>query len=202
MPQKWPAQKREALIAYIREGLSLRQAASRLGVSAATAVRWAHAAGVASRAVQRLAPQKRDALVAALHAGANPADAAAQYQVSRSTAARLAPPRKASREQARGALAAALSAGFSRRRAAAALGLSVATAIRWARDLDLDGVAPALPTPRRPRSPRYRPDRELKKAELFAAIKSGLSKRQAAAEVGLPVATAIRWASGAGPRET
>jgi transposase len=42
----------------------------------------------------------------------------------------------------------------------------------------------------------------LKKAELFAAIKSGLSKRQAAAEVGLPVATAIRWASGAGLRET
>jgi transposase len=36
----------------------------------------------------------------------------------------------------------------------------------------------------------------------MAAIDSGLSKRKAAAEVGLPVATAIRWASGVGPRGT
>jgi len=202
MPQKWPAQKHEDLIACLREGLSSRQAASRLGVSAATAVRWARASGLVSRSPRRLPPETLAALVDALRAGARPADAAVQFQVSRSTAARLAPARGASRAQAREALAGALSAGMSRRRAAAALGLSVATAIRWARDLELVGVPPVPPAPRRPRSPRYRPDREAKRAALLAAIESGLSKRRAAAEVGLPVATAIRWASATRPRPT
>jgi transposase len=198
MPQKWPAQKRDELIACLREGLSCRRAAARVGVSVATAVRWTHVAGLTGHAGRRLKPETRAALRAALDAGAKPLEAAAIFQVSRSTAARLAPPREPARSAERDALCAALSAGLSRRRAAAALGLSVATAIRWARDLDPARLAPASPAPHRSRPPRYRPDREAKRAQLFAAIDAGLSKRRAAAEVGLPVATAIRWASDAG----
>jgi len=195
MPQKWPAQKRDEVIAALRDGLSCRQAAARFGVSVASAVRWTREAGLTSRAGRRLRPEVRAALLAALEAGARPAEAAAVLQVSRSTAARLAPPREATREAQRDALFAALSAGVSRRRAAAALNLSVATAIRWARDFDPARVVSASRAPRSPRPPRYRPDREAKQAELAAAIQSGLSKRRAAAQVGLPVATAIRWAS-------
>ena len=195
MPQKWPAQKRDELIACLHAGFSCRKAAAHVGVSAATAVRWSHAAGLASHAGRRLKPEIRAALLAALDAGARPSEAAAIFQVSRSTAARLAPPREIERNSARDALFAALSAGLSRRRAAAALGISVATAIRWARGVEL--ASAASPSPRRPRPPRYRLDREAKQAELMAAIDSGLSKRRAAAEVGLPIATAIRWASDA-----
>lgn len=197
MPQKWPEQKRLDLIACIQSGLSCRQAAIRVGVSPATAVRWTQGAGLTS-ARARIAPEARAALRAALHAGARPAEAAAKFDVSLSTAARLAPRRDDKREPVRRALLAAVEGGLSRRQAAAALGLSVATAIRWARD----APRPSFAKPsRRLRPLRFRADREIKRAQLLEAIDSGLSRRKAAAALGLPVATAIRWASGAGTRQ-
>lgn len=197
MAQKWPALKQQEVLAAVCNGLSCRQAAARAKVSVATAIRWARAEGISPQAPRRLAPETRAALVAALKSGATLNDAASLFQVSRSTVVRLAPSREASRNTERASLFAALSVGLSRRRAAALLGLSIATAIRWARDFDPACHAPASPSPRKPRPPRFRQDREAKQAELLAAIGSGLSKRRAAAEVGLPVATAIRWASDA-----
>ena len=201
MPQKWPAQKRHDLIACIESGLSCREAAAQVGVSVATAVRWTQAAGLTSAWARRLVPETRAAMQQALLAGARPAEVAANFQVSLSTAARLAPPRDEAREPVRQALFAAVEGGLSRRQAAAALGLSVATAIRWARDACPSHEGPSSPKPSRlARPPRFRADRESKRAQLLEAIDSGLSRRKAAAELGLPVATAIRWASGAGRR--
>jgi transposase len=200
MPQKWPAQKRLDLIAFVESGLSCRQAAVQVGVSAATAVRWTQGAGLISAQARRLAPPARAALRKALCDGASPTEAAAKFHVSRSTAARLAPRRGDAREPMRKALCAAVDGGLSRRQAAVALGLSVATAIRWARNARPSREGPPVQPSRLARPPRFRADRESKRAQLLEAIDSGLSRRKAAAELGLPVATAIRWASSAGRR--
>lgn len=203
MPQKWPAQKRRDLIACIESGLSCRAAGVRLGVSAATAVRWTKSAGLISPHDRRLGDHTRAALQAALRTGATPAEAAAMFDVSLSTAARMAPQRDDPREPVRQALFAAVESGQSRRQAAAALGLSVATAIRWVRGAGLFGeYEPCAKPARLARLPRFRVDRESKRAQLLQAIESGLSRRKAAAELGLPVATAIRWARCFGKRQT
>jgi transposase len=230
MPHKLPDQKLQQLVACIDGGLSCREAAARIGVSVATAIRWTQKSGRKSYRSFRLSPDMRAELLAALRNGASPKDAAARFGVPLATAARLHPRSVSNAEKAqrREALFAALRRGLSRRQAASETGLSVATAIRWARDAD---IAP-LPPRRRPGpevaaevraalrdgmtrdqatrtfdlhrstvarlagATRGDSARAAKRERLFAALRSGLSRRKAAVVAGLPVATAIRWARG------
>src|SRR5438067_4922497 len=80
------------LARWIEAGLSCREIALRLGVSAATAIRWTKRCGLTSRRSRRLKPELRGALVQALREGAAPAEAAARFGISARTAARLAGP--------------------------------------------------------------------------------------------------------------
>jgi transposase len=212
----------------LERGLSCREAATQLGVSAATVIRWAKRLSLTSRRSRRLDPQLRAALVRSLDEGASPIDAAARFGVTPRTAARLIDPAllRRRREEARERLLAALRSGSGLREAAAQAGMSVSTAGRWARaagapfhtagrrarredeagalaameagmsapeaaaTFDLSPAAVA----RLAQRPRLAPERLARRRQLFAALASGLSCRKAAAQVGLPVATAIRWA--------
>ena len=210
------------LAAGLAAGLSCRQMAARLGVSAATAVRWTQRLGLQSQRARKLSPEARDAVRQALAAGASPTQAAAKFEVSRRAAARLADPAWAERRRQR--LIDDLGNGASVGEAAAEAGVSVSTAWRWARAAGLarrrrratrPDEAQALEAMERGmsaseavrryslseptlarllRRPRLRPERLARRRQLFGAIASGLSCRKAAALVGLPVATAIRWA--------
>jgi len=66
----------------IAAGLSCREIAARLGVSAATAIRWTKRCGLVSQRSRRLAPETRAALRRALNDGAAPAEAAARFGVA------------------------------------------------------------------------------------------------------------------------
>ncbi len=208
----------------IAEGLSCRAAAARLGVSAATAIRWTKRCGLASRGSRRLSAEARASLRRLLDEGASPAEAAAKFGVSRRAAARLADPTRPARR--RQGLVDDIRNGASLREAAARAGVSVSTADRWTRAAGVAVLrrpqrasrrdeAPALAAMERGMSaaqaaaafalseaqvarlalrPRLAPERLARRRRLFAALASGLSCRKAAALVGLPVATAIRWA--------
>ena len=158
----------------------------------------------------------------ALAEGASPAKVAAKFDVSRRAAARLADPAWA--ERRRRHVLDDLGEGASLGEAAAEVGISASTAARWARAAGLPrrprratrpDEAQALAAMERGmsaaeaakrfalseaalarllRRPRLKPERLARRRQLFGAIASGLSCRKAAALVGLPVATAIRWA--------
>src|SRR5947209_535697 len=105
----------------IEAGLSCREIALRLGVSAATAIRWTKRCGLTSRRSRRLKPELRGALVQALREGAAPAEAAARFGISARTAVRLAGPEPQNRAAAsrRARVLASLREGRSARDAAA-----------------------------------------------------------------------------------
>ena len=214
----------------LAEGLSCREIAARLGVSAATAIRWTKRCGLVSRRSRRLAPETRAALRQALRDGAAPAEAAARFGVSLRTAARLGDSGQA--EERRRRLILDLGGGASLDDAAERAGVSLSTASRWARHA-------GLPVPPRRRAPpdiearavaamergmnaaeaasifalsqatiarlarrkRLSPERLKRRELLFAALASGLSCRKAAALLDMPVATAIRWARERGDAE-
>jgi transposase len=204
----------------LAQGLSCREAAARLGVSAATAIRWTKRCGLVSQRSRRLSTEARAGLRQLLDAGASPAEAAAKFGVSRRAAARLSDPKRAA--QRRGALVADVFSGASLREAAARADVSVSTAGRWTREAGVPRrraprrrEAPALAAMERGMSaaeaalafmlseaevarlakrPRLSPERLARRRHLFAALASGLSCRRAAALIGMPIATAIRWA--------
>jgi transposase len=159
----------------LRDGAPVADAAARFGVSRSTAERLGDPAAAAER---------RQRLIDDVLGGASLGDAAAHAGVSASTAARWA--RRAGAEVARQvnsarrrdeALAmAAIEGGMSVEEAAARFALTAPAVAR------LIG------------RPRLAPERLARRRQLFEAIASGLSCRKAAARVGLPVATAIRWA--------
>jgi transposase len=194
MTQSQRSQKLGELEALIASGLSCREVAARLGVSAATAIRWTKHAGLKSQRDARLSTERRAAIVATARSGASASEIAARFGVCLETARRLSGEPKPDRRRLREQLHAEVGAGVSRRAAAAKLGVSIATAIRWART---DGY---LEPPTKPaRGTRGEAllivlAREEKRARLMSAIDSGLSRRKAAELVGLPIATAIRWA--------
>jgi transposase len=222
MMRKLQDSELERLAAGLAAGLSCRQMAALLGVSAATAIRWTQRLGLQSQRARKLSPEARDAVRQALAAGASPTQAAARFDVSPRTAARLADPARAERRRRR--LIKDLAEGASLGEAAAEAGVSASTAGRWARAAGLArrrrratrpdeaqalaamergmGAAEAarrfaLSEPALARlllRPRLKPERLARRRQLFGAIASGLSCRKAAALVGLPVATAIRWA--------
>ena len=194
MTQSQRSQKLGELEALIESGLSCREVAARLGVSVATAIRWTKRAGLKSRRDARLSTERRAAIVAVARGGVSASEIAARFGVCLETARRLSGEPKRDRRRLREQLHAEVAAGVSRRAAAAKLGVSIATAIRWART---DGylARPTKPT----RAARENPSpsdaaREDKRARLMSAVASGLSRRKAAKLVGLPIATAIRWA--------
>jgi transposase len=194
MPQSQCSQKLGELEALIESGLSCREIAARLGVSAATAIRWTKRAGLTSRRSGRLSPERRAAIFAAAQDGASASEVVARFGVCLETARRYTREPRRDRRGLRERLLAEVAGGLSRRAAAVKLGVSVATAVRWARQ-DGEGAPLAKAT----RLPRERPSpvdeaREDKRARLLSAVASGLSRRKAAELVGLPVATAIRWA--------
>jgi len=204
----------------IAAGLSCREIAARLGVSAATAIRWTKRCGLVSQRSRRLAPETRAALRRALNDGAAPAEAAARFGVSPRTVARLCDPGEA--EARRRRLLDEVGAGAPLDEAAGRAGVSPVTAGRWARRAGLttsgrrrDDEAEALAAmengmsaaeaaatfalgpailARLVRRARLSPQRLQRREALFAALDSGLSCRKAAAALNMPVATAIRWA--------
>jgi transposase len=204
----------------IAAGLSCREIAARLGVSAATAIRWTKRCGLVSQRSRRLAPETRAALRRALREGAAPIEAAMRFGVSPRTASRLVDPRDA--EARRRRLLDEISAGAPLDEAAARAGVSAVTAARWTRRAGLAvpgrrreveaqalaameggmggeqaaatfALSPAI-LARLARRARLSPQRLQRREALFAALDSGLSCRKAAAEIDMPVATAIRWA--------
>jgi transposase len=194
MPQSQRSQKLGELEVLIESGLSCREIATRLGVSAATAIRWTKSAGRTTRLSGRLSEERRGAIFAAARDGASASEVAARFGVCLETARRYTGEPRRDRQGLREQLLAEVAGGLSRRAAAAKLGVSAATAVRWARKVG-EGARPAKAT----RMRRERPlpideAREEKRARLLSAIASGLSRRKAAELVGLPIATGIRWA--------
>jgi transposase len=204
----------------IAAGLSCREIAARLGVSAATAIRWTKRCGLVSQRSRRIPPETRAALRRALNDGAAPGEAAERFGVSPRTAARLADPDKA--EARRRRLLDEIGSGAPLAEAAARAGVSPVTAGRWARRAGLmvigrrrDEEAKALAAmeagmsaeqaaakfalnaavvARLSRRARLSPERLKRREALFAALDAGFSCRKAAAQLDMPVATAIRWA--------
>lgn len=193
MTQSQRSQKLGELEALIESGLSCREVAARLGVSAATAIRWTKHAGLKSQRDARLSTEMQTAIFAAAQGGASASELAARFGVARETAWRHSGLSKADRHRLRELLLAEVEDGLSRRAAAAKLGVSVATAIRWARR-SRDTARRSKARAPRDRSSLAEEARKAKRAQLMSAIASGLSRRKAAEAVGLPVATAIRWA--------
>jgi transposase len=194
MPQSQRSQKLGELEALIESGLSCREIATRLGVSAATAIRWTKRAGLTSRRSGRLSPERRAAIFAAARDGASASEVAARFSVCLETARRYTGEPRRDRRAMREQLLSEVAGGLSRRAAAEKFGVSVATAVRWASKAG-ESARPAKAT----RMPRERPSliddaREDKRARLLSAVASGLSRRKAAELVGLPIATGIRWA--------
>jgi transposase len=221
-----PDQRR--LAQCLEDGLSCREAAKRIGVSAPTAIRWAKRLGLTSRRSRRISPEIRAALLSALGAGASPAQVAAQFGIHPRTATLMQDPEMIARrrEASRERLIAALRGGAALHEAAALAEISLSTAGRWAREAGLppararrrsrrDDEAKALAAmeagmsgreaaatfdlseaavARLAKRSRLAPERLARRQRLFAALATGISCRKAAAQVGLPVATAIRWA--------
>ncbi len=220
----------------LASGLSCREIAARLGVSAATAIRWAKRCGLVSLRSRRLSPERRAALLQAMREGETPAQAARRHNVSARTAARLVDGSAARlrREGRRAGLLQDLCSGLALRDAAAAAGVSASTAWRWARmagatvarlsrrgraDDERKAIAAmeagmnmleAATTYRLSettmarigRLPRLAPERLARRRRLFAALAAGLSCRKAAAQLDMPIATAIRWARERGSPRT
>jgi transposase len=193
MTQSQRSQKLGELEALIESGLSCREVAARIGVSAATAIRWTKRAGLKSRRDARLSEETRAEISEAARGGASASELAARFGVVRETAWRHSGLSRADRQRLRELLLAEVADGLSRRAAAAKLGVSVATAIRWARR-SRNTSRRVTARPQRDRSSAADEAREEKRARLMSAIASGLSRRKAAEVVGLPIATAIRWA--------
>jgi transposase len=139
-----PEERLARLAEGLARGLSCREVAAEIGVSAATAIRWAKRGGLKSRRSRRLAPETHAELIRALQEGLSPVEAATRAGVGVTTAERWARriglpvsrrrPASAERLLRRQKLFDALASGLSRRKAAALAGLPVATAIRWARE--------------------------------------------------------------------
>jgi transposase len=144
MDRRMQDERLSRLAEGLARGLSCREVAAEIGVSAATAIRWAKRCGLKSRRSRLLAPETRDTLLQALGEGATAAEAATRARVGAATAERwarragIALPRRrpvsAERLQRRQKLFDALASGLSRRKAAAFADLPISTAIRWARE--------------------------------------------------------------------
>ena len=166
----------------IAVGLSCREIAARLGVSAATAIRWTKRCGLTSRRSRRLTPERRAELLHALRGGAAPAKAAARFGVSARTVLRHAGENVASqwRESQRSQLFAGLRSGMALRDAAAQAGVSASTAWRWARRAGVRVAAPAR---------RVLADNE---RNATVAMEAGMSAEAAASAFALSETTVAR----------
>ena len=177
-----PDQRR--LAQCLEDGLSCREAATQIGVSAATAIRWAKRLGLTSRRSRRLSPETRTALLSALATGASPVKVAAQFGVHPRTATLMQDPETSARrrEASRERLLAALRGGAALREAAAQAEISLSTAGRWSREAGL------------PRAPVRRRSRRADEAKAVAAMEAGMSGREAAATFRLTEATVAQLA--------
>ncbi len=189
---------RERLLDEVRGGLSIRQAAARVGVSLGSATKWARDAKV----VKGKAAQNRSEIAARkVIADADGRQEAADALVKTKTiAVEAKAPRKPARSEAerredyqrrlrdlrqaylarRAGVVEAVARGLSVEAAAAKLGIAANAAARMVKQEEFE---------------RRRPELE---RQILAALESGLSLRQAADQAGIGVGTAGRWAKAAG----